>query len=118
MLNVESYYKKPIDLKLIINTWEICFNKKLNPDYLKWRFLNNLIDEKIYIKYIIEDGYLASFSAVSPVLLNIKGQGIKKAAFANMAMTLPYFRGKGYHQIIAEKLMQELEQDGYSSVFA
>ena len=117
MYKIFDYSDKPIPLEKIKETWELVFNKKFNLKYFEWRFKNNPNEKKIYIKYIIENDTLTAYYAVSPMLLEKKGGEIIKVALANMTMTHPNYRGKGYTKLLALKLYAQLKKEGYACVY-
>ena len=113
-----DYSVKAIPQEKIIETWEYCFNKKFNIRYFNWRFLNNPNETKVYVKYIMENGTLAAHYAVSPMLLKKRNNGVIKVALANMTMTHPDYRGKGYTRLLALKLYAQLKEDDYACIFS
>ena len=117
MLKILDYSKKPIPEGKIIETWEKCFNNKFNIDYFNWRFLANPNEKKVFIKYIIENDTLAAYYSVSPMLLQRKDGGTIKVALANMTMTHPDYRGKGYSRKLALELYAQLKEEGYACIF-
>ncbi len=116
MSKVEIYHNKSLSLDLIEDTFKASFNIEFNKEYWQWRFLNNPNSDKTYISYIIEDGILAGYYAVSPMLININGKQ-EKIALSNMTMTHPNYRGKGYFKLLAKTLFDNLKEDGFIGVF-
>jgi len=116
MTKIYDYNTIEIPIEKITETWEAAFNHKYNPDYFKWRFKSNPNFRKIYIKYIIDNDKLASFYAVSPMIMK-DGDSQIKVALSNMTMTHPDHRGHGYFQLLASKVYKELQKDGFACVF-
>lgn len=116
MCKIQNYSETPIPIKNIADTWELAFNKKFNPEYFNWRFKNNPNEKKIYLKYIMDKETLAAYYAVSPMLMK-KGNQVIKIALSNMTMTHPNYRGKGYFQLLASRLYEQLKAEGYSCIF-
>jgi len=116
--DILSFSEKPVSLKKITETWESCFNKKFNSEYFNWRFLDNPNEKKVYILYIMDNDTLAAFYSVSPMILRKKNGGMAKIALANMTMTHPAHRGKGFSQFLALKLYAQLKEEGYACVFS
>ena len=116
MSKVEIYHNKPLSLNLIAETFEASFNIKFDKESWEWRFLNNPNSEKTYISYIIENGVLASYYAVSPMKILINGKE-EKIALSNMTMTHPNYRGKGYFKKLAQTLFDNLKENNFIGVF-
>ena len=117
MYEILDYSDKPIPLEKIEETWELSFNRKFNPQYFKWRFENNPNEKKVYIKYIMDNDTLAAYYAISPMLLEKKGEEIVKVALANMTMTHPNYRGRGYTKLLALKLYAQLKREDYVCIY-
>ena len=116
MEKIEYYFNKPLPFELIADTFKMSYKKDLDYKYWHWRFIENPVDSKVYIIYILIDGVLAAYYAVSPCLLEAKGQAPRKIALSNMTMTHPDYQGKGLFTKIAQGLYKELENDGYSGI--
>ncbi|MCD4731538.1 MAG: GNAT family N-acetyltransferase [Bacteroidales bacterium] len=116
MDNLKLYFNQSIDIALISETFEKAFNQKFNQKSWEWRFLENPNDDKIFISYIIEDGKLAAYYAVSPATINYNGRKLK-IALSNMTMTHPDFQGKGYFKLLANSLYAKLKENNYIGVF-
>lgn len=116
MSEVNIFHKNPISINLIKETFEASFLIDFDKEYWEWRFLNNPNNAKTYISYIIEDGILAAYYAVSPMTLMLEGKECK-IALSNMTMTHPNYRGKGYFKKIAQVLFEDLKKDGFVGVF-
>ncbi len=118
MVNILDYSKEPIPAVKIVDTWRKCFNNQFNINYFNWRFLANPNEEKVFIKYIIENDTLAAYYAVSPMLLVNRYAPAIKVALANMTMTHPSYRGKGYAQRLAIELYAQLKEEEYTCVYS
>ncbi|WP_298542677.1 GNAT family N-acetyltransferase [uncultured Aquimarina sp.] len=116
MSKVEIFHHKPISVDLIKETFEASFNVDFDKDYWNWRFLSNPNSEKVYISYILEEGVLAAYYAVSPMVLDHQGKEYK-IALSNMTMTHPNHRGKGYFKLLASSLFSNLKEDGFVGIF-
>ncbi|MCK4501006.1 GNAT family N-acetyltransferase [Candidatus Babeliales bacterium] len=117
MAKIEFFFEKELSLKMIADTFKKTFNQKFDFEYWNWRFKNNPNNEKIYINYIIENGILAAYYAVSPCVIEIESKGIFKIALSNMTMTHPDFQGRGYFKKLAFELYNVLKQDGFVGVY-
>ena len=113
---VNIFHKDPIPLNLIEETFKASFLIDFDREYWEWRFLNNPNSPKTYISYIIEDGILAAYYAVSPMKILLGGKECK-IALSNMTMTHPDHRGKGYFKKLAQALFDDLKKDGFIGVF-
>ena len=116
MSKIELYHNKPLSLDLIEKTFEASFNIEFDKAYWEWRFLNNPNSNKTYISYIIEDEVLAAYYAVSPLKIMVDGKE-QKIALSNMTMTHPNYRGRGYFKKLAQKLFENLKNEGFVGVF-
>jgi len=116
MKNILYYFDQKIDELLLKETFLAAYGIPLDYKIFEWRFLNNPFDEKVYINYILDENCLASYYAVSPVNIEIKG--VKhKIALSNMTMTHPVHQGKGYFKTLALDLYKKLKEDGYIGIF-
>ncbi|WP_299259077.1 GNAT family N-acetyltransferase [uncultured Aquimarina sp.] len=116
MNKVEIFHHKSVSLELIKETFEASFNVDFDKEYWNWRFLKNPNNEKVFISYIIEDGVLAAYYAVSPMILSHGGSEYK-VALSNMTMTHPDHRGKGYFKLLAGSLFDNLKEEGFIAVY-
>jgi len=116
MANIEFYFDKALNIDLIAETFQSAFGQEFNFEIWKWRFLQNQNDDKIFISYIIEDGKLAAYYAVSPAIVSFNGKQ-QKVALSNMTMTHPDFQGKGYFKLLANELYAKLKENNYIGVF-
>ena len=116
MSKVEIYHNKPLPIDLIKDTFEASFNILFDKEYWQWRFLNNPNSKKTYISYIVENGVLAAYYAVSPMIIIIDGKE-EKVALSNMTMTHPDFRRRGYFKKLAQNLFDNLKAEGFIGVF-
>ena len=116
MAKVEIYHDNPLSIDLIEHTFKLAFNIPFDKEYWYWRFHNNPNSKKVYISYIVEDGVLAAYYAVSPMRILIDGQE-QKVALSNMTMTHPKYQGKGYFKKIAKSLYENLKKDNYIAIY-
>jgi len=116
MSKVKIFHNEPIAIELIEDTFKASFNIDFDTKYWEWRFLNNPNSKKTYISYIIEDGVLAAYYAVSPMKVIIDGKE-EKIALSNMTMTHPNYRGRGYFKKLAQTLFDDLKKDDFIGVF-
>lgn len=116
MANIEFYFDKALDIDLIAETFQYAYGNNFNKEIWKWRFLQNPNDDKVFINYIIEDGKLAAYYAVSPATINYNGRNLK-VALSNMTMTHPDYQGKGYFKLLANSLYSKLKENNYIGVF-
>jgi len=115
-MQIKYYFEEPIVNNLILDTFKAAYGVEMDYKVFEWRFINNPVNEKVYINYIIEDGLLASYYAVSPVNVYIAGEN-QKMALSCMTMTHPLFQGKGYFKMLALDLYNKLKEDGFIGVF-
>lgn len=115
-MEICHYYNKPLESKLILDTFRESYGVDMDYKVFEWRFLNNPVTDKVYINYIKLNGVLASYYAVSPINLLIDGQTYK-IALSNMTMTHPDHQGKGYFKMLANDLYSKLKEDGFIGVF-
>ena len=113
---VSFYEDRPLELSQIAETFKESFAREFDEGYWRWRFEDNPCQEKIYISYIIEQGCLASYYAVSPLTVSLPGEGDFKVALSNMTMTHPAFTGRGYFRTLALSLYERLAEDGFLGV--
>lgn len=118
MGEIKFYWEEELNEDLIYSTWKAAFNKNLNKEYWRWRFLNNPNDSKVYIGYILEDNVLASYYAISPIKIQLPGNRVVKSGLVNMAMTHPDFQGKGYLTQIGHELHEILRKEGYCNLIS
>ena len=116
MTQVNFFFENELDINLISDCFKESFKKNFDAKYWFWRFKLNPNSKKVYISYIIENGKLASYYAVSPgvIELNKKKQFI---ALSNMTMTNPQFKGKGYFKTLAIELFKKLKQNKFIAVY-
>ena len=115
--NIRLYHECPVPLSRIAETYALAYGRPFWADYWTWRFLCNPFSDRVYIACLLEEDVLASYYAVSPARLLIRGQGEYKVALSNMTMTHPTYRGRGCFREVAQVLLEQLEQDGYLGVF-
>lgn len=116
MFQIFTYRERPLLEQDVMSLFLETYNKRVSEEYWRWRFLCNPFDSEPRIAYAINDNKLVSYYAVSPVEMTING--IKcKLALSNMTMTHPAHQGKGLFTQLANRLFDELKEDGYVGVF-
>ena len=116
-VNIERYQDSPLSEQSIYETFELCFCKKLEPAYWRWRFLQNPNDSKVYINYIVEGNTLCAYYAVSPFWITLADGTSRKIALSNMTMTHPNYRGMGLFSDLANEMLLELRRDGFAGIY-
>lgn len=104
---------KAIEVRLIQESWEAAFKRPFQDKYWEWRFLNNPFEKAVKIAYVLCDGIVAAYYAVSPIVLNVPSSGLVKAGLMNMGFTHPKYQGNGYYVKINNLLHEALRNEGY-----
>ncbi len=99
-------YKKG-DEREILKLFSIAFGKDLSMDFWKWRYLQNPFLEDPVINLMWDGTKLIGHYAVSPVVLNVKGESIM-TSLSLTTMTHPEYGGKGIFTKLAEDLYQNM----------
>lgn len=102
-------------LPQIQQLFEICFEKQIKSEYLKWRYLLNNSDDILVYVAVENEKVVANYSAF-PCELNINGKKVK-SALSMTTMTHPKFKGKGIFQSLAKLLYEEMRKRKYEVVF-
>jgi len=118
MPEVDFYFNRELDPKLIANTWELAFGRDFDLRSWEWFFKNNPFSDKIYIAYIIENKVLASYAAFQPTQLTSPGGDQISAGNMNMWMTHPGFQKKGLIVEVLNAMFEELSIDNYSCLYS
>lgn len=92
-----------------------CFQKNINKNYLKWRYLDNPLNELIVAVAIENEKIIANYS-VSPCIV-INGSENQKTALSMTTMTHPCFAGKGIFTKLATIIYEEMAKKNYSAVW-
>lgn len=103
-------------LPKLINLYKICFgNRGLDENTFLWRYLDNPVDELLFLVAKDGDEIIASYSA-SPCLIVYQGVTYKTAISLN-TMTHPNHQGKGLLVTLAKKLYDYMEQNNYLMIW-
>lgn len=116
-MEIEFLTRKSLEENLsgIITLYEECFNRGLDINSFKWRYLDNPFDEILYVVARDNNQIVASYSA-SPTYLNYKGKKIKSAISIN-TMTHPKYQGRGLFVKLAKLLYEHMGKNGYSMIW-
>lgn len=90
------------------------FNRKISKEFLKWRYVDNPMED-ILAHVAIENGKMIANYSASPCKIYINGK-IEKAALSMTTMTHPNFRGKGLFPKLANGLYELMENRGYKAI--
>ena len=117
MIEVQFSWKSSLDLSLLLASWSAAFGRKIDINVLEWWFSTGKYFAESLAAYIIEDGVIACFYAISPrIILNPKGER-KKAGLMNIGFTHPKFQGKGYYLLVNNAMHEELRSMGFACIF-
>jgi GNAT superfamily N-acetyltransferase len=94
--------------------YQKCFSATINEDIVKWRYLENPLNE-LLICIAVENGKLVASSAASPCEIVNKGY-LEKSAISLNLMTDPEYRGRGLFVDLVSKLYKYMEIKNYKSV--
>lgn len=108
----ESYSKRINKLSIL---FERSFNRKIEPSFLEWRYLENPLNELLACVFLDGEQVIANYSA-SPCLMSIKGE-IVKTALSMTTMTDPEFVGQGLFTKLANTLYEYMYQKNYNLVW-
>lgn len=95
--------------------FNLTFKRKIHPDYLRWRYLDNPVDDLLVAVAIDNNKIVANYSA-SPCNLIFDGT-LYKTALSMTTMTHPDYNGRGLFTDLAELLYCEMEKRGYSLIW-
>lgn len=111
-LTRESYPDKINSLSLL---FERSFNKKIEPSFLKWRYMGNPLNELLACAFMNGEQVIANYSA-SPCLMSVSGE-IVKTALSMTTMTDPEYAGQGLFTRLANTLYDYMRQNNYNLVW-
>lgn len=106
-MEINFYSEKPFKDSFLISTFQDIYKREFDLNYWKWRYLTNPFEKEPNIAYILTEGKLACFYAVSETLFNNNGKLIK-CGLMNSAMTHPEYAGKGLYSSLVQILHQKL----------
>ena len=112
-----SNMKKDIDfLKKIKKLFLVSFKKKISLQFLKWRYLDNTLDDFLFFNEFVNEEIIASYSA-SPLEIYIDKKKYL-AALSMTTMTHPKAQGKGLFPKLAKGLFKEMSKKNYKLIVA
>lgn len=101
--------------ELIFSLFDMCFSRKMDPHYWKWRYVENPVSPAI-IELAWDDDILISHYAVTPVKMQIEGR-IEIAGLSGATMTHPNYRGLKLFPMLAERVYQRMIDNGMKMVW-
>lgn len=110
-LNKEEYISR---INEIQGLFKVCFNRDISYEFLKWRYVDNPIED-ILVCVAIEDGKIVANYSVSPILAWINNNH-EKVALSMTTMTHPDFAGRGIFTELANQIYDKMNQLGYRAV--
>ncbi|MCU0379381.1 MAG: GNAT family N-acetyltransferase [Bacteroidales bacterium] len=115
--SIHLYKDRPVEQNLIRNSWEAAFGREMPDGYWDWWFRGNPFDAEPKIAYIMCDGVVAAYYAVTPLLARLLDDTIERCGLMNMGFTHPDYQGRGYYLIINRLLHDSLKDEKYSFLF-
>lgn len=98
-----------------VELFQRCFNREILEEHLKWRYIENPIEDFFVYVAIDKNKVVANYS-VSPVML-INNNEIYKSALSMTTMTHPDYGGRGIFKKLASLLYSDMEHEGYHMVW-
>jgi len=121
MAKVRFFWNDPLDPDQVRLSWCAAFNRSIDTDtwskVWNWRYQGNPLSEIPMAAYIIDNGMLACFYAVSPVYLITPQGSVIHSGLMNMGFTHPEHQGKGFFQILNTELNNNLHSRGFNAIF-
>lgn len=112
LLNAEEY---EYYLESINKLFNLTFERDIHPEYLKWRYLQNPLEDLLVAVAIDNNEIVANYSA-SPCNI-IFGEQTYKTALSMTTMTHPEYNGRGLFTKLADLLSSEMTKRGYSLIW-
>ncbi len=109
-MKVEFYENAALDGNLVAELTSALYPKPMSLDYWNWRFLNNPLEETPHIAYILDNGKLACFYAVSEARFRTPN-GVLKCGLLLAAMSHPDYQGQGLFAKVEVALHERLMVD-------
>ncbi|MDD3873053.1 MAG: hypothetical protein PHE01_02295, partial [Methanosarcina sp.] len=98
-------------------SWSAAFGREIDVKAMEWWFDTTKYFAESLAAYIVEDGIIACFYAISPRVL-IRPSGEKqKAGLMNIGFTHPKYQGKGYYLKVNVEMHEKLKEMGYACIF-
>lgn len=94
--------------------FEVCFNREISSEFLKWRYVDNPLED-ILVCVAIENNKIIANYSVSPIKALIDGN-YEKLALSMTTMTHPDFAGKGLFTKLANSVYEKMEELNYKAV--
>lgn len=106
---------KPGDEDDILELFNIVFDRPLDEDFWRWRFLQNPFGESI-IRLMFDDDKLVGHYALIPMPLWLRGSLIR-ACFSMTTMTHPDFQGRGIFTRLATDTYDSCKKYGVEIIY-
>lgn len=117
MAKVKYSWEDPLALADILYSWKAAFEKEGDLRTFEWWLNTQDYFEESPAAYIMKDGLVACFYAISPrIILTPSGDRLK-AGLMNIGFTHPKFQGKGYYLKLNNEMHQKLKTNGYACIF-
>lgn len=117
MPQIKFFWENPVDLAKLRVSWEAAFLRVLPENewnnIWRWRFEENPLSQDVLAAYVEEDGIIACFYAVSPLVILLPDGSQLKSALMNTGFTHPKFQGKGYYLEMNKQMHLRLERLGF-----
>lgn len=94
--------------------FEVCFNREISSEFLKWRYVDNPLED-ILVCVAIENNKIIANYSVSPIKALIDSN-YEKFALSMTTMTHPDFAGKGLFTKLANSVYEKMEELNYKAV--
>lgn len=121
MGEVKFFWQDPVSTEIIRISWRAAFGKSVDDELWEkkwnWRFLNNPLSKQPLAAYVWENGEIASYYAISPLLLVTPEGHQVKSGLMNMGFTHPKYQGLGYYLELNKKMHIELQNQGFEAIF-
>lgn len=111
-LNDNTYLQ---EIPQLVRLFQRSFDRSLDPQYLKWRYLDNPLKE-LLVNVHIEDAIIVANYSASPCMLNIDGHSVK-TALSMTTMTDPLFAGRGLFSKLASELYKYMIEKEYTMIW-
>lgn len=93
-MKINLFEQESFSFELIRDLFEKVYNRRIDLDYLHWKFMHNPFEETPNIAYIMDSNRLISFYSVSETRLK-HGNKEFKCGLLSSAMTDPEYAGQG-----------------------
>ncbi|MDQ0156912.1 GNAT family N-acetyltransferase [Robertmurraya andreesenii] len=98
-----------------VDLFQVCFNKEIPENFLKWRYIENPVDD-FFVYVAMDNNKIIANYSVSPIILSSKDGDIK-SALSMTTMTHPSYSGRGLFTKLASLLYEDMQRLGYKLVW-